>query len=334
MVLIPGVCGSRLVHNELVAWPCTMAPLTSLEVLRYPNKAVVADEIITEWNIAGLLRFSTGYGRLREALTQRLGYRLGQNLVEFAYDWRQDCRRSAMRLQTQVERWRRRLGTTARPIVLAHSMGGLVARYWIERLGGAAEVSALILVGSPLRGTPLAFEWLIKGATFIPFRSLRRKLSGVAQTMPAVYQLLPSTRFVFTPAGEPIDIYERRDWLPPRYHALLEDSRVFQAELGETPSVPTVAVIGRGVKTPDRVVVDFEHPEPWRTASIERNSQGDGLIPVRSARMAGSREYTVNCEHEALLTHERVLEVLDTQVSLSNHSVPGIHHEEPLSTAA
>jgi triacylglycerol esterase/lipase EstA (alpha/beta hydrolase family) len=40
--------------------------------------------------------------------------------------------------------------------VVAHSQGGLVSRYWIERMGGAAHVNALVMLGTPQRGTTRA----------------------------------------------------------------------------------------------------------------------------------------------------------------------------------
>ncbi|MBI5069379.1 MAG: alpha/beta fold hydrolase [Deltaproteobacteria bacterium] len=43
-----------------------------------------------------------------------------------------------------------------RVILLAHSMGGLDARHAIARLGLAPRVAALVSVGTPHRGTPLA----------------------------------------------------------------------------------------------------------------------------------------------------------------------------------
>lgn len=47
---------------------------------------------------------------------------------------------------------------TAQPrvVLVCHSMGGLVARAWIERADGAARVAKLITLGSPHRGTRLA----------------------------------------------------------------------------------------------------------------------------------------------------------------------------------
>jgi triacylglycerol lipase len=43
-----------------------------------------------------------------------------------------------------------------RVIALAHSMGGLDARYALSRLGAAGSVAALVTVGTPHRGTPVA----------------------------------------------------------------------------------------------------------------------------------------------------------------------------------
>jgi triacylglycerol esterase/lipase EstA (alpha/beta hydrolase family) len=40
--------------------------------------------------------------------------------------------------------------------IVAHSMGGVVARYYIERLGGAARIGRLVTIASPHRGTVLA----------------------------------------------------------------------------------------------------------------------------------------------------------------------------------
>lgn len=64
-------------------------------------------------------------------------------------------RRSAERLARFVEQVRRRESAEAVDIV-AHSLGGVVARYYLERLGGAAHVGRLITIGTPHFGTKLA----------------------------------------------------------------------------------------------------------------------------------------------------------------------------------
>jgi triacylglycerol lipase len=60
-------------------------------------------------------------------------------------------RRRAERLVEQVERLpRQRLN------LVAHSLGGLDARYAISRLGLASRVASLTTIGTPHHGTPLA----------------------------------------------------------------------------------------------------------------------------------------------------------------------------------
>lgn len=59
---------------------------------------------------------------------------------------------SARRLQLFVDRLRARLGVE-RVDVVAHSLGGLIARYYIEKLGGAQTVGRLVTIATPHRGT-------------------------------------------------------------------------------------------------------------------------------------------------------------------------------------
>ena len=43
--------------------------------------------------------------------------------------------------------------------VVGHSMGGLIARYYVTRLGGDERVHTLVTLGSPHHGTYLAYAW-------------------------------------------------------------------------------------------------------------------------------------------------------------------------------
>jgi pimeloyl-ACP methyl ester carboxylesterase len=61
----------------------------------------------------------------------------------------------ARQLAARVEEACRATGTE-RAIIVAHSMGGLVARCWIARLGGAARAERLVTLGSPHHGSLLA----------------------------------------------------------------------------------------------------------------------------------------------------------------------------------
>lgn len=78
------------------------------------------------------------------------------------YDWRQDNARSAARLAGVVDEALRETGAR-KVIIVAHSMGGLVARYYCRVLGGEARVHQLILLASPTLGSPAAYAQLRQG---------------------------------------------------------------------------------------------------------------------------------------------------------------------------
>jgi triacylglycerol lipase len=69
--------------------------------------------------------------------------------------WTADLRDAAQQLATSVEAIRQQTGYE-RIHVIGHSMGGLVARYYVQRLGGDAHVHTLVTLGTPHGGTRTA----------------------------------------------------------------------------------------------------------------------------------------------------------------------------------
>ena len=73
-----------------------------------------------------------------------------RNLLVFPYDWRLSDRYNGVRLREAVEpvleRWRSQGArfAQAKLIFVVHSMGGLVARWYIEDVAGAEYTKALI----------------------------------------------------------------------------------------------------------------------------------------------------------------------------------------------
>jgi len=70
----------------------------------------------------------------------------------FSYSWLASADANARKLARFVDEIAAREGAE-RVDIVAHSMGGLVARYFIERLGGARRVRHLITIATPHRGT-------------------------------------------------------------------------------------------------------------------------------------------------------------------------------------
>ncbi|WP_219416568.1 esterase/lipase family protein [Pseudonocardia nigra] len=67
-----------------------------------------------------------------------------------------DIRTAAHALREHVEQLRERTGAE-KVHVVGHSLGGVIARYYVQRMGGAAAVDALVTLGSPHAGTLAAY---------------------------------------------------------------------------------------------------------------------------------------------------------------------------------
>ncbi len=66
-----------------------------------------------------------------------------------------DVRRTAARLGAEIERLCDESGYE-RIHVIGHSLGGLIARYYVQRLGGDARVHTCVTLGTPHQGTQTA----------------------------------------------------------------------------------------------------------------------------------------------------------------------------------
>ncbi len=160
---------------------------------------------------------------------------------QFPYDWRRDNAENAARLHEFIlEKQRfvrgeieRRYGVSDADVkfdLVAHSMGGLLTRYYL-RYGaqplpddgslpeltweGAQHVDRVIIVGTPNSGSIQAVKSMLEGdkeALILP-----RYPAAVLGTMPAAYQLMPrsSEQTVVVGTGDqtdPVDLYDPAVW--------------------------------------------------------------------------------------------------------------------------
>src|SRR5437870_13355800 len=56
--------------------------------------------------------------------------------------------------------------------LVGHSQGGLVGRYYVQKLNGAHRVRHLVTLGTPHRGTPWARSWHLVGRTLPSLRTM------------------------------------------------------------------------------------------------------------------------------------------------------------------
>ncbi len=112
-----------------------------------------------------------------------------------------------------------------RPLtVIGHSEGGLVAAYWVQRLGGHRRTRTVLTLGTPHRGTPLAWALL-----------------PLAPLVPSIPQMTPGSELVRAlgsgawPAGVTLtSLYSRQDRVVPYPNALVDgrgQSRIRNVEV-------------------------------------------------------------------------------------------------------
>ncbi|HEY0168032.1 MAG TPA: alpha/beta fold hydrolase [Jatrophihabitans sp.] len=98
-----------------------------------------------------------------------------------------DVRKAAADLARHVERVCQQSGYE-QVFLVGHSLGGIIARYYVQCLAGDARVSTLVTLGSPHAGSQLArIAPLLVGRQLRPNSELMRELAGPARC---------STRFV------------------------------------------------------------------------------------------------------------------------------------------
>ncbi|MGZ8572292.1 MAG: lipase/acyltransferase domain-containing protein, partial [Actinomycetota bacterium] len=145
--------------------------------------------------IPGLWKID-GYGKIADTIRGTFDVRPGENFFEFAYDWRRDNRVAARALARKshdwLGAWRDRSGNAdAKLVLVGHSMGGLVARHFLELMDGWKDTRALVTFGTPYRGSLNAVDFLTHGMkkTLGPLTLI--DLSSLIRSFTSVYQLLP-----------------------------------------------------------------------------------------------------------------------------------------------
>jgi lecithin:cholesterol acyltransferase len=213
IVVLPGIMGSVLQKDGRDAWNLSGSAIVngirslggSISSLTISGNdpgteslgdGVVATSLIRDTHLIPGFWKIDGYSYISTYLTSRFDARRGQNYFEFPYDWRRDNRVAARRLAKEsrqwLAKWRQTSGNKdAKLVLLAHSMGGLVSRYFLEVLEGWRDTRMLVTFGTPYRGSLNALDFLANGIrkTIGPFTLV--DVSALIRSFTSAYQLLP-----------------------------------------------------------------------------------------------------------------------------------------------
>ncbi len=274
VIIIPGVTGSELIDKATGEKIWIRAFKSKNEDLRLPLAAdpekvsdgLIPGDVIRTFKV-GPFQVGDYYGGFIKAMETRGGYHeekwaepsengAQDSLYVFPYDWRLDMVTNARRLVQDVDDLKRRLKRPeAKFDIVAHSMGGLIARYAVmygdadlparnkrpvPTWAGARNFGKLIMLATPNEGSVSALEGFLSGYSI---RGLRLDLPFIQDTsrftifsMPAAYQLLPApgTMRVFDDRLEPVDVdvYDPKVWSKYGWNPMTD--RNFVSEFSST----------------------------------------------------------------------------------------------------
>lgn len=304
VVVVPGITGTILRRDGRDLWNLSlnavgrgMASFTqTVESLRLPDDigsgpapasmAVEAGGLIGGWHLWPGVYGGPGYRRLLDVLAKAAS----DAVRAFGYDWRLSNRYSARLLAANVEYWlndwRISSGNAdAKVVFVCHSMGGLVARYYLEVLGGRENARRLITLGTPYSGSINAIRTLT-GDAFGALRPFGRHtvVTEIARTFPALRELLPTYRCVGV--SDPISLQEAE--LADLPADAIADGQRFHDEISgaiaynSPPPYQLHAFAGKRQATWQSLSCDYGRRKYMR---LQRNHdhRGDGTVPLFSA---------------------------------------------------
>ncbi|MBP0833478.1 lipase/acyltransferase domain-containing protein [Bacillus anthracis] len=314
IIIIPGIMGSKLKEQQLTIWIPHIKSTFSREFNLHEKLKLKQKKNHFDASTGILGPF---YGRLKSVLQD-----YAKHVDEFFYDWR-------LGNQYHLERLKKLIKTDVdEVIIVAHSMGGLIAKACLNEFASEGlnqKISKVITMGTPWAGAPTAYKALKHGAgipkDWFPVMMSAEKTKDLARTFESVYQLLPNINYyqeydeecklAFTEYnGKSIKSWE--DIYSDIYKPLLKDKDFdfvegfnhFQNLIKGDMNVEHHEIIGYGKGT----YCSFKRDKKEKTKAIF--GDGDGTVPLTSAKSESSIKYYVDRGHQFLPNDSVVLDIV------------------------
>ena len=244
VVFIHGVLGGKLRNTETdeEVWPGSAFNLLfgnhdHLALKIDPDSLMAAPDEYEAFAIADSTAGKDFYGNIIKTLSEYGGYKEanpGQKIdpsnkyyYPFVYDWRQDNVKTAAKLADFIDQIREDYNNPDLKVdIVAHSMGGLISRYFIRygkidvlndnefpvNLYGGMRVRRVILLGTPNLGSVKLMNGFIDGIKL----GLGKINPETLATMPSLYQLMPHplNNWIVTAQGKELkrDLFDINTW--------------------------------------------------------------------------------------------------------------------------
>jgi pimeloyl-ACP methyl ester carboxylesterase len=320
LVFVPGMLGSMLCRTgadgvETVVWGTVDA------MGQFPTLAVTAANdvepcgLIREISYLGIFS-QTVYGPFIDRLEQA-GYRSGETLFVFDYDWRLSVVDNAKRLAAFVDE---KVPGSGDIDIVGHSMGGLVARTYAMEERGADRIARLVSAGSPWRGSVQVFEllqggWGLANVLMGGLDSFRRTVVS----FPSTFEMIPHYDGCCSELGASnfdvtsLDAWTALHWtgIEPDGLPDLAEVEARQARLRTIVEAPLPAdieealVIGVDQRTPQHY--ELQPGDGEAQLNVRTSWDGDGTVMRDSALLAARVIYPTSfATHDAILSDPSV----------------------------
>ncbi|MDP3784696.1 MAG: hypothetical protein Q8R12_01305 [bacterium] len=260
------------------------------------------------------------------------GYTEGKDLFTMPYDWRQSNVLTAVQLENKIDEVEA-ICQCAKVDLVAHSMGGLAARQYIQSDRYENDVDQLIFLGTPHLGATFSYlTWeggetgtktgtaskKIKDLFTQLFLSREAKKAGYDnlfdyvrnKPIPSVQELLPIYDYLRDKDSNILRIYPNNypqnaflENLKTGVAGLLDKARVINivGELGNNSTLNAIRV----VDSPSPPLWENGYPDGFDGSTADRGFEfgfGDGTVPKNSSESIAGDLSELTAEHSALVT--------------------------------
>jgi len=235
------------------------------------------------------------------------GYTLNKDFFVFPYDWRKDISGTKDFLDQEIVQIKTQTGS-AKVDIIAHSMGGLVARNYIADSLKAKNVRKLFTLGTPHLGSVDSLKNLRYGTCLTPLPVslgllclglIDMETKDIVQNMVSIFQLVPSQSYFsfysgednqhpypYKIASEALSYAQIKNLLASLNFntSLFNPSEVFHTldnSLSNANGVDVIVIAGSGQPTLGQIIETNNHKDIL-------NINGDGTVPLFSASLVDS----------------------------------------------
>ncbi len=311
-ILLPGVMGSQLSVAQKRIW-LEVLPLVQgdLEKLKYGQPNIKAEDVLTS-TYADFIQF---IGRSHE-------------LKKFPYDWRHSVLHNADLLAQEITQLLPQLESSKRPLrILAHSMGGLVARamlaqhpeLWarLQKLGGFR----LIMFGTPNFGSyqsvlmQLGRHQVCNWLALADLAHNKAEVQAIIASFKGSTEMLPMSTerydFMHPSSWQGLHQFDGEGWQVPSSDdlALAHHTREVLLRAPIDPKT-MIYVAGWAQETPSEIVLNRETTllgSVCHKLRFYSTRRGDGTVVWDKGLLPGIPTYYVEqAEHDKLLSYAPV----------------------------